>query len=94
MKINLKARMKNKTFVISSSVLIISFVYGLLSALGVVPRVSEEQVTDLMYMAVNILALLGVVVDPTTEGIGDSKRALTYCTENDVRINEEATICE
>lgn len=85
MKINLKARMKNKTFVISSSVLIVSFIYGLLSILGIVPRISEKQITDLVYMAVNILALLGVVVDPTTKGICDSDRAMTYYTDSDER---------
>ena len=89
MKINLKARMRNKTFVISSSVLIISFIYGLLSLLGIVPRISEKQITDLMYMAVNILALLGVVVDPTTKGICDSDRAMTYCTDCDERETSE-----
>ncbi len=41
--------------------------------------------TDLVYMAVNILALLGVVVDPTTEGICDSDRAMTYYTDSDER---------
>ncbi len=86
MKINLKARMKNKTFVISSSVLIISFIYGLLSILGIVPRISEKQITDLVYMAVNILALLGVVVDPTTKGICDSDRAMTYYTDSDEKM--------
>lgn len=89
MKINLKARMRNKTFVISSSVLIVSFIYGLLSLLGIVPRISEKQITDLMYMAVNILALLGVVVDPTTKGICDSDRALTYYTDSDERMVSE-----
>ncbi len=89
MKINLKARMKNKTFLISSSVLIVSFVYGLLSVLGIVPSISEKQVTDLIYMAVNILAFLGVLVDPTTEGMSDSERALTYCTYRDARMDEE-----
>lgn len=94
MKINIKARLKNKAFLVSSSVLIISFVYGLLSTLNIVPRISEEQVTDLVYMAVNILALLGVVVDPTTAGIGDSERAMTYYTENDVRMTEEVALSE
>ena len=94
MKINLKARMKNKTFLISSSVLIVSFIYGVLSVLGIAPRVSEKQVTDLVYMAVNILAFLGVLVDPTTEGMNDSERALTYCTERDARICEEVTMDE
>ncbi len=94
MKINIKARLKNKAFLVSSSVLIISFIYGLLSILNIVPRISEEQVTDLVYMAVNMLALLGVVVDPTTAGIGDSERAMTYCTENDVRMTEEVALSE
>lgn len=89
MKINLKARMRNKTFVISSSVLIVSFIYGLLSLLGIVPRISEKQITDLVYMAVNILALLGVVVDPTTKGICDSDRAMTYYTDCDERETSE-----
>ena len=39
-------------------------------------------------MVVDFLVLLGVVVDPTTKGINDSERALTYLTENDVRNNE------
>lgn len=92
MKINIKARLKNKTFVISSVVLIISFIYSLLSAFGVIPRVSEEQITDLAYMAVNILAFFGVLVDPTTEGISDSQRAMTYYTENDQRKTDEEVV--
>lgn len=90
-KINIKARLKNKTFVISSAVLIISFIYSLLSAFEVIPRISEKQVTDLAYMAVNILAFLGVLVDPTTEGMCDSDRAMSYCTEKDERENEEVS---
>lgn len=94
MKINFKARLKNKTFVISSSALIVSFVYGILSLLGIIPSVSEEQITDLIYMAVNILALLGVLVDPTTEGLSDSERAMTYCTDRDERFVSEVSINE
>lgn len=93
MKINLKARLKNKTFVVSAVALIVSFVYQLLAMFGVVARVSETEVTEITTLAINLLALLGVLVDPTTEGVCDSERALTYCTENDVRykkITEEA----
>lgn len=85
LKINLKARLKNKTFLISSSVLIISFVYRLLAMLEIVPPVGEKEIVELFNMAVNVLALLGVVVDPTTEGVCDSERAMTYCSENDER---------
>ena len=89
MKINLKARFKNKMFVLSASALVVSFVYQMLGAFDIVPKITENEVTGLITMAVNVLALLGVVVDPTTEGINDSERVMTYCTECDVRKNEE-----
>ncbi len=85
MKINLKARLKNKMFVLSSSALVVSFVYQMLSAFDIVPKITESEITGLVTMAVNILAFLGVLVDPTTEGISDSERAMTYCTDCDVR---------
>lgn len=91
MKINLKARLKNKMFVLSASALVVSFVYQMLSAFDIVPKITESEVTGLVTLVVNVLALLGVVVDPTTEGINDSERAMTYCTECDVRKNEEVT---
>lgn len=90
MKINLKARLKNKTFVISAAALVISFVYQLLAMFGVVVCVSETDVMQVITLAVNLLAFVGVLVDPTTEGVSDSERALTYCTENDVRCKNVA----
>lgn len=89
MKINLKARLKNKMFVLSASALIVSFVYQMLSAFDIVPKITENEVTGLVTLAVNILAFFGVLVDPTTEGINDSDRAMTYCTDCDVRKTEE-----
>lgn len=89
MKINLKARLKNKTFIVSIATLLITFVYQLLSMFEVVPKVSESTIVNLLGMVVNLLAGLGVIVDPTTDGINDSERAMTYYTENDVR--EEIT---
>lgn len=89
MKINFKARLKNKTFLLSASALVIAFVYQILSIFDVVPPISESEISELVAMAVNILAFLGVLVDPTTEGIKDSERAMTYCTDCDVRKTEE-----
>lgn len=89
MKINLKARLKNKMFVLSASALIVSFVYQMLSAFDIVPKITENEVTGLVTLAVNILAFFGVLVDPTTEGINDSDRAMTYCTDCDIRKTEE-----
>ncbi len=82
MKINFKARMKNKAFIIGVTTLVVSFLYKLLSALDIVPAVSENEILELIGLAVNVLAFVGVVVDPTTKGISDSDRAMQYyCTE-------------
>lgn len=86
MKINWKARFKNKMFVLSAAALIVSFIYQMLSTFDIVPKITENEISGLITMAVNILAFLGVLVDPTTEGMSDSERALTYYTENDERM--------
>ena len=77
-KINWKVRLKNKTFLVSMGALAISFVYEVLSMFQVVPAISENEVLQLLYIVVNILGGMGVIVDPTTKGLSDSKRALTY----------------
>lgn len=86
MKINIKARLKNKTFLISFSALVIAFIYQVLSLFGVMPEISENEVVNIFSVVINILACVGVVVDPTTEGVNDSDRAMTYFTDYDERL--------
>ena len=93
MKINWKARFKNKAFVATFVTLIVAFVYQVLGILEIVPSVSENEVMNIITLLMNVLATLGVLVDPTTPGVSDSERALTYYTENDVR-NVDNTIAE
>ena len=88
MKINIEARLKNKVFLISISVLFVSIIYKVLSLFGIAPSIDENAVLEVVSMVIDFLALLGVVVDPTTKGINDSERAMTYLTENDVREKE------
>lgn len=88
MKINWKARFKNKAFVLTFVTLIIAFVYQILSLFGVVPSISEDSITNLITIGINFLATIGVLVDPTTDGIYDSDRAMTYYTDEDARIGE------
>ena len=82
MKINWKARFKNKTFVVTFLLAVVTFVYQLLSMFGVTAAISQDQVTNLIMLLVNLLVGLGIVVDPTTEGVSDSDRALTYYKES------------
>lgn len=85
MKLNWKARFKNKTFVISFVTLIVAFVYQMLGLFGIVPSISESSIVNVVTIVINILATFGVLVDPTTNGISDSDRALTYYTDADER---------
>ncbi len=86
MRINIKARLKNKTFLISFSALAIAFVYQVLSLFGFTPEISENEVVNVFSIVINILACVGVIVDPTTDGMNDSDRAMTYFTDYDERL--------
>jgi len=77
-KINWKVRFKNKAFLITFTTTVIAFLYQLLAMFGIVPAISEDVVTQLVMMIINVLATLGIVVDGTTKGVGDSTRALNY----------------
>ena len=89
MKINIKQRFKNKTFVVSLITLILATIYQILGMIEIVPKVSEDTVTSGLMLVINLLSALGILVDPTTEGIGDSARALTYGTAEDERRVDE-----
>ena len=81
MKINIPVRFKNPWFWVG-------LCGTILSAMGVSPEMFTswgavwEAVVNLFsnpFMLVSVvLAVLGVFVDPTTAGVGDSKRALSY----------------
>ena len=45
---------------------------------GIVPPVSENAITQVIGYIINILVVIGVVVDPTTSGVSDSELAMTY----------------
>lgn len=85
MKINWKARFKNATWVVSASTLVLAFVYNLLGLFGVVPTIGQDNATNAVLAIVQLLTAAGILVDPTTAGLGDSERALTYFTDHDVR---------
>ena len=85
MKINFLVRVKNPWFWVG-------LVGTILAAMGVSPEMftSWGSVWDAICSLFSnpfqigcvVLAVLGVFVDPTTDGVGDSTRALTYTTPN------------
>lgn len=78
MKINWKVRFKNKTFVVTLITAFVAFIYQILSIFEIVPSISQDNVMNLIFAAVTLLTSLGIIVDPTTEGINDSLRAQNY----------------
>ena len=77
-KINWKVRLKNRLWLAAFTSLFITFIYGLLELLDVVPSISEGRTIEIVQSVLTVLGLIGVVTDPTTAGIGDSERALGY----------------
>lgn len=78
MHINWKLRFRNKVTLTAIILGVVALIYQVLGLAGIVPAVSESQITQIAVMAVDLLVLLGVVIDPTTEGISDSAQALKY----------------
>lgn len=78
--INWRVRIRNRNFWLS----IIPAVILLIQAIGAVFDVTWDfgDLSQKLIAVVNavfvVLAILGIVTDHTTEGIGDSNRAMTY----------------
>ena len=78
MKINWKVRFKNPTWLTMFISLIIGFVFNILKMFDVVPKITENQIMAVVSQVLTFLGLIGVLVDPTTAGISDSNRAMSY----------------
>ena len=78
MKINWKVRFKNPTWLTMFISLIVGFVFNVLKMFDVVPSITQNQIMEVVSQVLTFLGLFGVIVDPTTAGIGDSQRALGY----------------
>ena len=78
MQINWKVRFKQKVFLTSFISLIVSFVYSMLALFDVFPAITKNQVLEFVNQGLALLGLLGIIVDPTTAGISDSERAMSY----------------
>ena len=78
MKINWKVRFKNKTWLVTFLLAVLAFIYQILGMFDIVPPVTQDMATQLIAAVINILVAVGVVIDPTTAGAGDSQQAMTY----------------
>lgn len=79
-KINWKVRIKNKAFWLAAvpAVLLLAQQVAALFGASIDLGGLEGQLTGLVGTVFVVLALVGVVADPTTAGVGDSERARGY----------------
>lgn len=75
---NIKLRLKNKTTLIAIVAATVAFLYQIAGILGIVPPISQEALMQGLGAIINLLAILGILVDPTTAGVKDSARAMSY----------------
>ena len=79
-RINWKVRIKNKMFWIAVIPAVLLLVQTVCSVFGVALDFGDLQ--DKLLAVINalfaVLVILGIVVDPTTDGLGDSERAMAY----------------
>lgn len=80
MNINWKARIKNKTFWLALIPAVLLLVKQVCAIFGVQLDFSDLQslLVAIVGTVFTLLAIMGIVVDPTTAGVGDSEQALTY----------------
>lgn len=78
MKINWKLRLQNKTTLTAIIFAVIAIVYKILNLCGVIPQVEQGAIEEIAEMVIFLLCLVGIVNDPTTNGVTDSDRAMSY----------------
>lgn len=80
MKINWTVRIKNKVFWMSIIPALLILVQTIANVFGFVIDLGElsGKLLAVVEAVFIVLAILGIVADPTTEGMTDSEQALTY----------------
>lgn len=80
MNINYKVRFKNKAFWVAFIPTVFLLAQQILALFGISFDFTgiAEQLVSIAGTVFAVLALLGVVNDPTTKGLNDSERALGY----------------
>lgn len=78
--INWKVRIKNKNFWVALIPAILLLIQAIASVFGFV--IDFTDISGKLLAVVNavftVLAIVGIVTDPTTKGVGDSEQAMTY----------------
>ena len=80
MSINWKVRVRNKAFWVALIPAVLLLAQQVAGIFGIALDFGglKDQLTAIVGTVFAILAILGIVADPTTAGVGDSEQAMTY----------------
>ena len=78
--INWQVRIKNKNFWLTFIPAVLLLIQVITAVFGFTLDLGDlgNRLLDVVNAAFSVLVILGVVNDPTTEGVSDSEQALTY----------------
>lgn len=78
--INWQVRIKNKNFWLTFIPAVLLLIQVVADVFGFTLDLGDlgNKLLDVVNAAFSVLVILGVVNDPTTEGVSDSEQALTY----------------
>lgn len=78
--INWKVRLKNKSFWLALIPALLLLIQAVAYVFGFALDLSElgDKILAVVNALFSVLAILGIVTDPTTEGVSDSMLAMTY----------------
>ena len=74
---NWKVRFKNKVWLTSFISFVVATVYQFLGFFEIAAPITQDMVLQIVAAALQLLSLLGIVVDPTTSGIKDSELVMS-----------------
>lgn len=84
-KINWQVRLKNKAFwatIVPALCLLIETILAMCGCDVHLDYIGNVPTIDVLNAILTALAVMGIIVDPTTQGISDSERAMTYTKPN------------
>lgn len=78
MKIKWILRLKNKVTLTALIGGCVTLIYQILGWFGIVPSISPNEILNAASLLINMLVILGIVVDPTTAGVEDTDTVMDY----------------
>ena len=78
MNVNWKVRFKNGKWLLLFAAQVVGLIYYVLGVFEIAPEITQNTVMQIVEMVLMVLGSVGVITDPTVDGLEDSSRAMSY----------------